>query len=163
MSEGEKNDLGFFVQQLAEHRRQGQTTVLTYGDFELLHPGNLAWLWQASELGDCLIVAVRSDDTVREHHGEGRPVVDVGERIELLSALRFVDYAFSFDGEVPLQELSELHPELVALPATRMEDGEGAAVSAAIGEWGGELVELPGMGELTTAAVMARVSEPSQG
>jgi len=52
---------------------KGGRVVLTNGCFDLLHPGHIRYLEQAAELGDHLIVAVNSDNSVARLKGSGRP------------------------------------------------------------------------------------------
>ncbi len=50
-------------------RRAGGTVVATGGCFDLLHAGHVSLLQQARRLGDCLIVCVNSDASVRRRRG----------------------------------------------------------------------------------------------
>ena len=70
---------------------------MTNGCFDLLHPGHVASLAEARNQGDCLLVAVNSDRSVREIKGPGRPVIDEQGRAEMLAALACVDYVVVFD------------------------------------------------------------------
>src|SRR5215210_8449216 len=81
----------------ARLRAEGRTLVFTNRVFDLLHVGHVRYLAAARALGDALVVAVNSDRTVRELKGEGRPVINEGERAEVLAALRQVDYVTTFD------------------------------------------------------------------
>ncbi len=58
-----------------EWRRSGQQIVLTNGCFDLLHVGHIRYLRGAKALGGKLVVAINSDDSVRELKGEGRPAM----------------------------------------------------------------------------------------
>lgn len=57
--------------QLEVHRAQGQRIVLTNGCFDVLHSGHTRYLNQAKQLGDVLVVALNSDDSVRRLKGPG--------------------------------------------------------------------------------------------
>ena len=98
-------------QELAEivARRQlaGEKIVFTNGVFDLLHVGHVRYLQEARALGDGLLIAVNSDDSVRRIKGPTRPLVCEAERAEVLDALRCVDYVtlFSTDTPVPLIEI----------------------------------------------------------
>jgi D-glycero-D-manno-heptose 1,7-bisphosphate phosphatase len=81
---------------LDEHRRRGQSIVLANGVFDLLHPGHVGYLQAAKELGDVLVVALSDDPSVQELKGEGRPVLPLEERVEIVSALACVDYCMVF-------------------------------------------------------------------
>jgi D-beta-D-heptose 7-phosphate kinase/D-beta-D-heptose 1-phosphate adenosyltransferase len=78
-------------------RLAGKRIVMTNGCFDLLHPGHVASLQEARRQGDCLLVAVNSDRSVREIKGPGRPVIDEQGRTEMLAAMACVDYVVVFD------------------------------------------------------------------
>lgn len=65
-------------------------TVYTCGTYDLFHIGHLNILKGARGLGDCLVVAVSTDELVEEYKGR-RPVVPYAERIAIVSALECVD------------------------------------------------------------------------
>jgi len=78
-------------------RLAGKRIVMTNGCFDLLHPGHVASLEAARKQGDCLLVAVNSDRSVREIKGPGRPLIDEQGRTAMLAALACVDYLVVFD------------------------------------------------------------------
>ena len=78
-------------------RLAGKRIAMTNGCFDLLHPGHVASLAEARRQGDCLLVAVNSDRSVREIKGPGRPVIEEQGRAEMLAALACVDYVVVFD------------------------------------------------------------------
>lgn len=57
------------------------------GCFDLLHAGHVRTLQAARELGDCLIVCLSSDDSVRRLKGPQRPMITQHDRVDLLLAL----------------------------------------------------------------------------
>jgi cytidyltransferase-like protein len=64
--------------------------VFTTGVFDLLHHGHINILNKAAKLGDWLVVGLVSDEAVRKHKGEGRPVLPWNERRDLLLSLKAV-------------------------------------------------------------------------
>ena len=97
-------------------RRDGafRRVVLANGCFDLLHVGHLDYLRSARAVGDLLVVAVNDDASVRALKGEHRPIHPIAERMELLAALRPVDYVVSFP-ELTLKEtLIALRPDVHA-------------------------------------------------
>ena len=54
-------------------RLAGKRIVMTNGCFDLLHPGHVASLQEARKQGDCLLVAVNSDRSVRRDQGSRPP------------------------------------------------------------------------------------------
>jgi rfaE bifunctional protein nucleotidyltransferase chain/domain len=88
--------------------------VLTNGGFDLLHVGHLRCLEAAKGLGDLLIVALNDDAALRAAKGPGRPHLPLVERLELVSALRCVDFVTWF-GEATLEvTLATLRPDVHA-------------------------------------------------
>jgi rfaE bifunctional protein nucleotidyltransferase chain/domain len=65
-------------------------------------------------LGDCLIVCLNSDASVRRLKGPGRPVVGQAERAALLEAMGCVDAVLIFDDDTPEAVLSRLRPHVWA-------------------------------------------------
>lgn len=68
--------------------------VLTQGSFDMVHIGHGRYLQQAKSFGDVLIVGVDSDEKIRHRKGEDRPIVPQEERLEMLTHLKSVDYAY---------------------------------------------------------------------
>jgi rfaE bifunctional protein nucleotidyltransferase chain/domain len=95
---------------LATKRASGEVVVTTNGCFDLLHVGHLRYLQQARALGDCLVVALNSDASVRAIKGELRPIVPQEERAELLAALTCVDYVVLFEEPSPEALLVAMAP-----------------------------------------------------
>ncbi len=70
-----------------------QTTVLTFGTFDVFHVGHLRILERARPLGDRLIVGVSSDALNMSKKGRVS-VYSQDERITIIAALRCVDSVF---------------------------------------------------------------------
>ena len=66
----------------------GQVTMVS-GGFDPLHPGHVAYFREAAGLGIPLLCNVSSDDWVSRKHA---PLLTQAERIELVDAIRWVDY-----------------------------------------------------------------------
>jgi rfaE bifunctional protein nucleotidyltransferase chain/domain len=97
-----------------DHKMRGQTVVFANGCFDILHVGHIRYLEAAREQGDCLIVAVNSDASVRRLKGTGRPVLDEKARAHLVAALRAVDYVIIFAEPSVAQLLEDLRPDVHA-------------------------------------------------
>ena len=76
---------------------RGKKVVLANGCFDILHVGHLRYLQDAKALGDVLVVAINSDESMRLIKDPGRPILTLDERVQLVSALRCVDYVVLFD------------------------------------------------------------------
>jgi D-beta-D-heptose 7-phosphate kinase / D-beta-D-heptose 1-phosphate adenosyltransferase len=136
--------------------RRGGTVVATGGCFDLLHAGHVATLRAARELGDCLVVLVNGDASVRRLKGPTRPLVPAADRVRVLEALECVDAVLVFDDDTPVEALRAIRPQVWVKGG----DYAGAEVpeSQVLGEWGGQAVALPYLpGRSTTGLVRAVV------
>lgn len=69
--------------------------VVITGGFDPIHSGHLDYIKAAKELGDILVVGVNSDEwLVRK---KGRSFMPFEERVDIVQAIREVDYAIPFD------------------------------------------------------------------
>lgn len=91
---------------------ESKRIVLTNGCFDILHVGHIRYLRKAKMLGDILIVAVNSDESVRVLKGSGHPIQPEQDRMEILSALEFVDFVLIFHEKAPDRLIRELCPDI---------------------------------------------------
>jgi D-glycero-beta-D-manno-heptose 1-phosphate adenylyltransferase len=94
-------------------RTNKQSIVFTNGCFDLLHPGHMDYLQKAKTLGDVLIVALNSDDSVRQIKGESRPVNSLNDRMAMLAALECVDFVTSFQEDTPYNLIDAIKPDIL--------------------------------------------------
>lgn len=92
---------------------KGEVVVFTNGCFDILHRGHLTYLKEAAGLGDHLIVALNSDESVKRLKGESRPINDEGDRSLLMSTLGFVDGVVIFKEDTPRELLAQLRPNIL--------------------------------------------------
>ncbi len=139
---------------LARVRVAGGTVVATGGCFDLLHAGHVATLRAARGLGDCLVVCINSDDSVRRLKGPTRPLVTAADRARVLEALEFVDAVVVFEEDTPAQVLDRLRPDVWAKGG----DYAGADLpeAAVLRQWGGQAVVLPYLDGHSTTALVQR-------
>ncbi|MGV9251475.1 D-glycero-beta-D-manno-heptose 1-phosphate adenylyltransferase [Streptomyces sp. NPDC003697] len=143
---------------LAAHvRATGGTVVAAGGCFDLLHAGHVGLLQAARRIGDCLVVCVNSDASVRRRKGGGRPVNPLADRVRVLRALACVDAVAVFDEDTPERLLAELRPDVWVKGG----DYAGAELpeAALLEEWGGQAVLLPYLDGRSSTAMMARAAE----
>jgi D-beta-D-heptose 7-phosphate kinase / D-beta-D-heptose 1-phosphate adenosyltransferase len=140
---------------VAAVRARGGTVVATSGCFDLLHAGHVATLESARALGDCLIVCLNSDESMRRLKGPGRPVVGVEDRAAVLRSLACVDEVVVFDEDTPETVLSRLRPDVFAKGGDyAMADLPEARLLAT---WGGQAVILPYVAGHSTTGLMEEV------
>ncbi len=101
------------AQIVLELAAEGKKVVFTNGCFDILHVGHTRYLQAARALGDCLVVAVNSDRSVRSLKGDKRPLIRENERAELLAALDAVDFVTIFDEEEPLNVIRKIRPHFL--------------------------------------------------
>ena len=91
----------------------GAKIVFTNGCFDLLHSGHLTYLKEAKALGDYLIVAINTDESIKKLKGPTRPIINLKERMEMLAALKQVDWVTSFGDDTPERLLTLLKPDIL--------------------------------------------------
>ena len=101
------------AESLSALRSAGKRVVMTNGCFDIIHPGHVRYLQQASELGDVLVVAVNDDDSVRRLKGPSRPLNTVEDRMAVLAALSGVDYVVPFTEDTPQRLIELLAPDVL--------------------------------------------------
>jgi D-beta-D-heptose 7-phosphate kinase / D-beta-D-heptose 1-phosphate adenosyltransferase len=137
-------------------RASGGVVVATGGCFDLLHPGHVQTLEAARALGDCLVVCLNSDASVRHLKGPARPVLGVEDRAAVLRALRCVDAVLVFDEDTPAAALGRLRPDVWAKGAD-YSDRE-LPEAAVLAGWGGEVVLLPFVDGKSSTRIIEEVS-----
>ena len=106
----ERDELQGIVEGL---KKDGKRVCFTNGCFDILHQGHVLYLEEARRHGDCLIVGVNTDSSVREIKGEDKPIVPLEGRMAVLAALEAVDYVIPFDEPDPFAIISDLRPHVL--------------------------------------------------
>lgn len=119
-------------------RGAGRRLVLANGCFDVLHVGHVRLLREARALGDVLVVALNTDDSVRRNKGEGRPRVPLAERMEVIAALAGVDFVTSFDEPTAHALIDALRPDVHAKGTDWTADA--VPERANVERWGGRVV-----------------------
>ncbi|WGE70453.1 bifunctional D-glycero-beta-D-manno-heptose-7-phosphate kinase/D-glycero-beta-D-manno-heptose 1-phosphate adenylyltransferase HldE [Actinobacillus equuli subsp. haemolyticus] len=94
-------------------KQRGEKIVMTNGCFDILHPGHVSYLENARKLGDRLIVAVNTDESVKRLKGESRPINDLSSRMAVLAGLASVDWVVPFAEDTPQRLIGEILPNLL--------------------------------------------------
>ncbi len=136
---------------LAEVRAAGGTVVATGGCFDLLHAGHIATLQAARRLGDCLVVCLNSDSSVRGLKGPDRPLVGEDDRRRLLAALDCVDAVVVFEESTPEAVLTWLRPDVWVKGGDYTDPPEAELVR----RWGGRCVIVPYLDGRSTTRMIA--------
>ncbi|MBK8625089.1 MAG: D-glycero-beta-D-manno-heptose 1-phosphate adenylyltransferase [Saprospiraceae bacterium] len=106
-------DLDKALNQVNTWKNEGNKIVFTNGCFDLIHIGHVLYLEEAKNLGDKLIVAANSDNSVRQLKGAHRPIKDEYNRTHILAALASVDMVLVFDEADPMTLIQKLIPHVL--------------------------------------------------
>jgi rfaE bifunctional protein nucleotidyltransferase chain/domain/rfaE bifunctional protein kinase chain/domain len=134
-------------------RGAGGTVVAAGGCFDVLHAGHVSMLEAARSLGDCLIVCMNSDESVRRLKGDGRPLNPAADRAAVLSALQWVDGVLVFDEDTPAAALARLRPGLWVKGGDY--HGRDLPEAALLSAWGGQAVTVPYLAWRSTSRLHA--------
>ena len=122
--------------------------IAVNGTFDLLHRGHLELLKLARRLGDHVMVAIDTDERVKQLKGENRPVVNQEDRKEILSCLKMVDEVRLFNTK---EELIEILKEYDADIMVKGSDHKNTSVVGR--QYCKEIVFLDRDGNSTTSTV----------
>jgi D-beta-D-heptose 7-phosphate kinase / D-beta-D-heptose 1-phosphate adenosyltransferase len=151
------HDAGADAVAVAERTRAGGGTVVaTGGCFDLLHPGHIRTLQAARALGDCLVVCVNSDTSVRRLKGAGRPLVGERDRAAVLRALACVDAVLVFEEDTPVAALERLRPDVWAKGGDYA--GRLLPEATVLAAWGAEVVVIPLLDGKSTSSIIEEAS-----
>ncbi|NKB97138.1 MAG: adenylyltransferase/cytidyltransferase family protein [Pseudomonadales bacterium] len=95
-------------------RENSNTIVFGNGCFDLLHVGHVRYLEAARALGDVLIIAVNTDESIALNVGRESPINTYEERAEVIAALACVDFVIPLADETPIPLLELLRPDIQA-------------------------------------------------
>ena len=131
-------------------------TVFTNGVFDLLHRGHIAYLAEARQLGDRLVVGISGDAAAGlVDAGHGHPMNHEGDRAFAVAALESVDAVVIFNESTPTALLSRLRPSVYVMGGE--DDMSKLAESALVRSWGGHAVVLPFVDGFSTTSLMDRI------
>ncbi|MFH1788509.1 MAG: D-glycero-beta-D-manno-heptose 1-phosphate adenylyltransferase [Candidatus Altiarchaeota archaeon] len=137
-------------------RSSGKKIIFTNGCFDILHVGHVRYLNAARKLGECLIVAVNSDESVAKLKGAKRPLITADERAEVLAALSSVDYVVVFDELRPDSLIEELKPDVhVKGGDYGLEDIPERSI---VESYGGKVVLIPDTGH-SSSDIISRMKD----
>ena len=119
---GEILDLETLKDRTRQAKAGHRTVVFTNGAFDLIHVGHIRYLEGAARLGDFVICAINSDESVRRLKGPSRPVLPQDERLEIVAALECVDWVTLFDEPNVERLLLALEPDIHAKGTDYTED-----------------------------------------
>ncbi len=140
---------------VAANRKLGRKTVFTNGCFDILHAGHVTYLEAARRLGDCLVVGLNSDASIRRIKGPARPINPEQDRARVLAALGCVDHVVLFDDDTPLRLITALLPDILVKGAdwAAQDIVGGPEVMAA----GGTVITIPLVADRSTTGIIEQI------
>ena len=142
-------------------KQAGKRLVFTNGCFDIMHAGHVAYLQEAAGLGDFLLVAVNSDDSIRRlEKSPARPLQNEFSRSRVMAALSFVDAVIVFDEDTPKELIADVMPDVLVKGADyKIEDIVGAIEVLANGGDVKTIAFLPGF---STSAIEKKILEANR-
>jgi len=141
---------------VSELKKQGKKIVFTNGVFDILHKGHVKIIEEMNKLGDVLIVALNSDNSVKRFKGSERPINNENDRAIVIGGLKGVDYIVIFDEDDPLNLLRKLKPDVHVKGGNPIP--ERVAMEKEIVEsYGGELVCLGLVNGYSTTRIVEKM------
>jgi rfaE bifunctional protein nucleotidyltransferase chain/domain len=141
----------------ARMRSEGRRVVVTNGCFDLLHVGHVTYLEAARGQGDCLLVGLNSDASVRTLKGSGRPVNCEQDRAAVVAALGSVDAVCVFGEVEALRFLARVEPDIYVKGGDYTIDTINQAERRLVEAGGGRVVVLGGVPGRSTTGLIARL------
>jgi rfaE bifunctional protein nucleotidyltransferase chain/domain len=136
-------------------RAAGRTVVFTNGCFDLVHRGHVESLAEAAALGDVLLVAINSDDSVHALKGAGRPLVGERDRAAVLAGLRAVDAITIFAEPTPLEAILLVRPAVLVKGAEYAE--QDIVGAREVLSWGGRVARVPMRPGFSTSQLISTI------
>ena len=149
------------IEIVRRHKAVGRKVVFTNGCFDILHPGHVTYLEAARQRGDCLIVGLNSDASIRAIKGPERPVNREEDRARLLAALGCVDHVVLFEEETPIRLITALLPDVLIKggdwPIEQIVGGREVVAA------GGTVANIELVGDHSTTGLIKRIRQGGQG
>lgn len=138
-------------------KKRGEKIVFTNGCFDILHAGHVSYLHEARALGDRLIVAINTDESVTKLKGKGRPINSADRRQIVLAGLADVDWVTCFEGDTPEDLLRSIQPDILVKGGDY--DKKGVVGWKIVESYGGE-VKVMGLTEnCSTTAIVNKIHQ----
>jgi len=137
--------------------REGKKLVFTNGCFDLLHVGHVRYLREARALGDALVVALNSDESVRCLKGDGRPVNTEDDRAEILLALECVDRVVVFGEDRATGLIETIRPQIYAKGGDYTPESLNAEERAALDAVGAKIQILSLIAGKSTTGTLSKL------
>ncbi len=150
-------DINILKKRIFECRLNGKKIVFTNGCFDILHAGHIHYLKEAKKLGDFLLVALNSDESVKKIKGDKRPLVSEKNRMIVMEALYFVDFVTLFNEETPYDLIKTILPDVLVKGGDW--DIEKIVGKDIVERNGGTVLNIPFKDGFSTTSIIEKIRE----
>ena len=141
--------------------------VFTNGCFDIIHRGHIELLkfsYQQTKLGQCAVVGVNSDKSIKELKGTNRPIMGEEDRLAVLRAITWIDYIVVFDTKSVFPVIESLKPR-VLVKGGNYSKKACAEKDRIVGEefvesYGGKVMTAPYVEGISTTEIIRRIMVP---
>ena len=142
---------------VAEWKNEGNEVVFTNGCFDIVHLGHVDYLEKASQLGQKMVVALNTDQSVSQLKGPERPINNEYARARIIASLGFVDAVILFGEETPLSVIETLIPDILV-------KGNDYTIDKIVGadfvlEHGGKVETIPLVAGYSTTNIVSKLKK----
>jgi D-glycero-D-manno-heptose 1,7-bisphosphate phosphatase len=141
---------------VAAQKASGRKIGFTCGAFDLLHAGHVQYLAAAKALCDRLMVAVNSDESVRQYKDPLRPINPQDQRMYVVAGLDAVDVVTLMEEDRPLSLLLRWKPDLYIKGGGYTADSLRSA--EAVREYGGSVQVIEPEFAVSTSDLVERIN-----
>ena len=143
------------IDKVSNWKDQNKKIVFTNGCFDLIHLGHVEVLARSSDLGDRLIVAINSDESIIKIKGTNRPIIEEESRVKQIAALDFVDAVILFNQDTPINIISSITPNVITKGGDyKISDVVGYEI---VQENNGEVVIIPLTQGYSTTSILDKI------
>ena len=145
------------VDEWVQHQRaSGLSIGFTCGAFDFLHAGHVHYLEQAAALCDRLLVAVNSDNSIRQYKNPLRPLNSQEHRMQVIAALRSVSAVTLMEDTRPVKLIQRWQPDFYIKGGdyAKTQLRSGGEVEA----YGGKVVLIPVEEQISTTKLIERAA-----
>lgn len=142
-------------EKIARIRAEKKTLATLNGSFDLMHAGHLHIISEAASVADLLLVALNSDNSIKQYKSKDRPIIPLQYRLEMMAALEFVDLVTWFEETDPIKLLSLVKPDVHVNGA---EYGENCIEAPTVKANGGRIHIVQLVPGLSTSQIIKKIN-----
>jgi len=127
--------------------------IFTNGCYDILHIGHIELFKYCKSFGGKVIVAINSDESIKEIKGNDRPINKLSDRTQMLSAIRYIDEVQTFNTNEELEEIiKNVKPDIMIVGS----DHKNKKVIGS--EFAKKLLFFERIDEYSTTEIVQRIS-----